>query len=540
MGLQFTPAAERALLAASAWISPDDGGWLEPPELLLGLLAEGECRAAVMLAGAGIDRSAVEARWTELRHAGEAPARARNFSPALSAALAAAQDRLVDYPRPLVLATEHLLLGLAASGDEVSTWLNSRGVAADQLETEIHRLYGQVPGPVAVVEWDGGKAEGEREKAEGGKRKAEHGDVAVLGNEPRVARSAAPESGAGQRTIVLRILDASANRAREGLRVVEDFLRFGLDDRHLTETIKRLRHELADVLQPFYAAGLVASRDTLGDVGTSITTTAEQSRLGVADVVAANFKRIEEAFRSLEEYGKIIDPSAAARLEQLRYRVYTLERAVETGHHSRERLAAARLYVLVDGRESRAAFSDLVRTLVATGVHVLQMRDKQLADRQLVERARILCELTQGTSTLAIINDRADIASLVRADGVHVGQDELSVKEARSIVGTTALIGVSTHSLAQARQAVLDGASYIGVGPTFPSTTKSFAEFPGLELIRAVSAEITLPSFAIGGITLENLSEVLAAGATRVAVSSAVGAAADPAMAIQNFVRRLN
>src|SRR5580692_6535962 len=142
MALQFTPAADRALLAASAWKSPDDGGWLAPPELLLGLLAEGECRAAVMLTAAGIERLAVEARWRDLQYASEDAVRARNFSPALSAALAAAQDRMIDYPRPLVLATEHLLLGLAASGDEVAAWLSTRGIAADQLEAEIHRLYG--------------------------------------------------------------------------------------------------------------------------------------------------------------------------------------------------------------------------------------------------------------------------------------------------------------------------------------------------------------------------------------------------------------
>jgi thiamine-phosphate pyrophosphorylase len=226
-------------------------------------------------------------------------------------------------------------------------------------------------------------------------------------------------------------------------------------------------------------------------------------------------------------------------LEQLRYRVYTLERAVETGHWSREHLAAAQLYVLVDGRTSSEAFAELVRALIAAGVRVLQLRDKRLSDRQLIERAHALRELTQGTSTLAIINDRADIAALVRADGVHVGQEELSVKEARSIVGPESLVGVSTHSLAQAQQAVLDGANYIGVGPVFSSPTKGFVEFPGLELLQSVSQKIGLPFFAIGGIRPENLAEVLAAGASRVAVSSAICAAADPGQAAGVFLARL-
>src|SRR5207237_9328533 len=129
-------------------------------------------------------------------------------------------------------------------------------------------------------------------------------------------------------------------------------------------------------------------------------------------------------------------------------------------------------------------------------------RDKRLADRELLARARQLRELTNGTSTLFIVNDRPDLARLSQADGVHVGQDELSVKDARSIVGLHALIGVSTHSIQHARPAVLDGANYIGVGPTFPSGTKSFARFTGVDLLQAVASEIRLPAFAIGGVSL--------------------------------------
>ena len=115
-----------------------------------------------------------------------------------------------------------------------------------------------------------------------------------------------------------------------------------------------------------------------------------------------------------------------------------------------------------------------------------------------------------------IVNDRPDLARLGRADGVHLGQEDLSVKDARAIVGPEALIGVSTHRIEQARQAVLDGANYIGVGPTFPSGTKQFESSPALDFLRAVAAEIRLPAFAIGGITPGNLAEVLAAGIGRV------------------------
>jgi thiamine-phosphate pyrophosphorylase len=110
------------------------------------------------------------------------------------------------------------------------------------------------------------------------------------------------------------------------------------------------------------------------------------------------------------------------------------------------------------------------------------------------------------------------------------------VKDARCVVGSRTLVGVSTHTIEQARQAVLDGADYIGVGPTFPSGTKSFEHYPGVELLRAVAAEIHLPAFAIGGINKVNISQVLAAGISRVAVSGAVALAPDPAPAVRELL----
>jgi thiamine-phosphate pyrophosphorylase len=331
------------------------------------------------------------------------------------------------------------------------------------------------------------------------------------------------------RIAVLRVLDAAANRAREGLRTVEDYVRFVLDDRHLTAQCKQLRHDITAALGGVLNAHRLAARETQADVGTTLSTPTEERRGAAADVLAANFARLQEGLRSLEEFGKLTNIETAAQFKGLRYRSYTLERAVQITRSSIERLAAARLYVLVDGRSSLEDFERLARSLIAAGADVLQLRDKQIDDRRLLQRARLLRELTLGTGTLFIVNDRPDLAALSRADGVHVGQDELSVKDARAIVGPEALVGVSTHSVEQARRAVLDGANYIGVGPVFPSGTKQFAEFPGLALVRAVAAEIRLPAFAIGGITRANLDQVLASGATRVAISGAIAAAGDPA-----------
>jgi thiamine-phosphate pyrophosphorylase len=312
-----------------------------------------------------------------------------------------------------------------------------------------------------------------------------------------------------------------------------------LDDRFLSGELKGLRHDLTAILSELPPGQLLESRDTLGDVGTTLTTAQEQQRYSLAAVVQANLKRVQEAVRTLEEYGKLRDPALGQALERLRYRAYTLERALVLGATARERLADARLYVLVTASQCTLGLERTIREAAAAGAQVFQLREKGLPDREVLARARQVRRLTRETGTLFIVNDRPDLARLAEADGVHVGQEELPVREARRIVGLDALIGVSTHNLEQVRQAVLDGASYIGIGPTFPSSTKTFADFPGLDFVRQATAETTLPAFAIGGVTLQNLEAVLAAGARRVAVGSAICKSENPAAVAAAMRRRL-
>src|SRR5262249_18358510 len=162
------------------------------------------------------------------------------------------------------------------------------------------------------------------------------------------------------------------------------------------------------------------------------------------------------------------------------------------------------------------------------GAQVIQLREKSLPDRALLERARQVRRWTRKAGVLFILNDRPDLARLAEADGVHLGQDDMPVKEARRIVGPAALIGVSPHDLAQVRRAVLDGASYLGVGPTFPSATKEFAAFPGLDFVRQATGATSLAAFVLGGVTPETVGAAVSAGARRVAVSQAVCGADDP------------
>jgi thiamine-phosphate pyrophosphorylase len=229
----------------------------------------------------------------------------------------------------------------------------------------------------------------------------------------------------------------------------------------------------------------------------------------------------------------VASPLLGERLEQLRYRSYTLERAVLLGWGARARLKDARLYVLVSGASCSGSLEWTIEQAAEGGADVFQLREKTLTDCDLLDRARRVRRWTRKVGALFIVNDRPDVARLAEADGVHLGQDDMPVKDARRILGPEAIIGVSTHDLDQVRRAVLDGASYIGVGPTFPSGTKTFETFPGLDFVRAATAETSLPVFVIGGVNAKTIAEAVAAGARRVAVGQAVTGAEDPGSAVR-------
>jgi thiamine-phosphate pyrophosphorylase len=280
---------------------------------------------------------------------------------------------------------------------------------------------------------------------------------------------------------------------------------------------------------------LIDARDTRSDVGTRIASDSEYKRSSVTDVVASNFSRLQQSLRTIEEFGKLLSPDFAREIERLRYTSYTIEKALQTTIESRCLLADAKICVLVDCPSGLEHFSLLVRQLIEAQVDVLQLREKNLSDRELLEAGKLLSDLTQNTPVRWVMNDRADLALATGADGVHLGQSDLPVAIARRIVGAGRLIGVSTHSIDQARQAVLEGANYIGVGPVFASATKQFDRLAGLELIRQVAAEIRLPAFAIGGITDKNVSQVVENGLNRIALQGFVTCSKDLRTAISSL-----
>ena len=190
-----------------------------------------------------------------------------------------------------------------------------------------------------------------------------------------------------------------------------------------------------------------------------------------------------------------------------------------------DHLAAARLYLVTDQSLSKGrTTTSVVESALKGGVDVVQLREYAMSDWEMLKVAREVRLLTKHHNAIFIINNRPDIAKITGADGVHLGQDDLPVEEARKILGPGKIVGVSTHEMDQAHKALVDGADYIGVGPVYPTHTKKNVVPPvTLEYVRQVSAwKQAPPFFAIGGIKPHNAPSVLEAGARRLAAVSAI------------------
>jgi len=202
--------------------------------------------------------------------------------------------------------------------------------------------------------------------------------------------------------------------------------------------------------------------------------------------------------------------------------------ANDPGADRRARIDAARLYLVCDCLPGDRGLADFLPAAISGGVEVVQLRDKQLGDDFLAEAAGVAAGVCEEHGALFILNDRPDIAAKVGADGVHVGQDDMPVGQARQIVGPDMLIGLSTHSPQQIDAEDASLADYIGVGPVHETPTKPGRAAVGVELVRYAATRSARPFFAIGGLHAGNLAAVLDAGARRAVVLRAIADAADP------------
>ena len=199
-----------------------------------------------------------------------------------------------------------------------------------------------------------------------------------------------------------------------------------------------------------------------------------------------------------------------------------------------------RLYVILDAGLLREPAAEIARKLIGAGVEVLQYRAKKVPAKEMLASSRELAEAARAGGARFFVNDRPDVASLAEADGVHVGQDDLGVEEARGVVGPDAWVGLSTHNIEQFEKALRSSADSIAVGPIFATSSKASPDpVVGLGLIRRARRLTGRPIVAIGGITLERAAEVIEAGADSVAVIRDVLRAENPAERVRQYLRRL-
>ena len=322
-----------------------------------------------------------------------------------------------------------------------------------------------------------------------------------------------------------RLLDANLNRVTEGLRVAEDLARFLEDAPSLQQGLKDLRHRVAACLP---RADYVRHRDVEGDIGFDSPGGLEYRRPGVESLAMSNLKRAQEGLRVLEEAMKLVDPAVARTLKAARYEAYRLEQAFLD---LRPSLGEGLYLVLTDPPQG---YERLTALAVASGIAAVQLRYKGASPREHLALACRIRTLTRGSSTRFIVNDSLEIALLSEADGLHLGQDDLPADCARELLGTRALIGLSTHNQDQVAAADMEPVDYIGFGPVFPTVSKDNS-LPARDLaaLEAAVSQSAHPVVAIGGIGEDNLGPVRHTGVHNAAVLSAVSREANPERALR-------
>ena len=341
-----------------------------------------------------------------------------------------------------------------------------------------------------------------------------------------------------------RIIDANINRASEGLRVLEDIARFYYDNGMLSEKLRKMRHDVRKNAA-YCLPECLNERDSLNDIGLSISKELKiDGRASPAELATANFKRVQEALRVIEENLKVLGKYETAKLyEDLRFKAYSLEKDyfLMDCKTTKRRKLDTDLYCITAEEYSRGRDNiEVVKAMINSGIRIIQYREKEKKPLQKYNECLKIRELTKKAGVTFIVNDDVDIAMLVKADGVHIGQDDLPPEKVRELVGNEMIIGLSTHSPQQAQDAVRKGVDYIGVGPIFKTYTKKDVCKPvGLEYLDYVVKNIDIPFVAIGGIKESNVHEVRTRGARCIAMVTEIVGAENIEEKISNIKRKL-
>lgn len=340
-----------------------------------------------------------------------------------------------------------------------------------------------------------------------------------------------------------RLIDANINRAAEGIRTAEDIARFILDDYAAASELKQLRHRLRKSVSHIEEF-LLSSRDADNDPGRSDRYIDNSKDGDFLKTFTKNISRAEEAVRSAEEALRATgEKTAALALQEIRYILYSIEKSILPAN-KKQRLVSYfldNIYGLTASKYSRGRDNiSVVTSLLKGGARIIQYREKLHTRRTMSEEAKKIRKLTREYGALFIVNDYIDLALMAEADGIHLGQDDWPITEARKIVGENMIIGVSTHSPKQAEQALEDGADYLGIGPVFSTNTKeNVCDAVGTEYVKYAAENVRVPWVAIGGIKEHNMDKVCNNGASCIAMVTELTLADDIEKKTKSVVSRL-
>ncbi len=323
---------------------------------------------------------------------------------------------------------------------------------------------------------------------------------------------------------ISQIIDANLDRAREGLRVLEDWARFGLGNEDFVTRIKNFRQILGKNHLKIYKL----SRNYIEDQCKGLTHSEQMLKKSPSQIISSNSARVQEALRVIEEFSRNHNNKLSTIASEIRYEIYTLE--IELLNLNNRKRAEViinenNLYSITDHREN---LLEIIEKILLGGVKIIQHRYKDGNDKDHLNEAIEINNLCKKYNSLFIVNDRVDIAMASNADGVHLGQGDIDVKTARKVLGSSKIIGVSANNSTDIDKAVKDGCDYIGVGPVFPTSTKKNKKPLGLKKIKALIKDINIPCFAIGGINKLNISSLKNHGISKVAIVSGLLNSEDP------------
>ncbi|MFH1652991.1 MAG: thiamine phosphate synthase [Pseudomonadota bacterium] len=336
----------------------------------------------------------------------------------------------------------------------------------------------------------------------------------------------------------IRIIDVNLNRLREGLRLLEDVARFIIEDDVLTFKLKEFRHKIKNLIKE----DLISHRNSINDFGKNIHTEEELSRSGLLDLTCTSFKRVQESLRVLEEIVKVTNSNSAISFKNLRFEAYDLEKFFVKSivPFVRKKVPNPLLYLVLSLEDCGDNDPlEIAEIGLSAGVKMLQLRWKILPDCKILELGKKLKSICNQYNALFIVNDRPDIALLLKSDGLHLGQDDIKPSIARKIVGSEAVIGLSCHNIKQLKKAHSEPIDYVGVGPIFFTKTKrNPSPTTGAGLLAEIH-NIKIPAVAIGGITPKNLNEIVQFGCRRAAVVTGITMAADIRLKTKEYLEVL-